>query len=44
MIDKKRISKPEYGPKPEDALWDIMYPEKTETVPGIEQDDEEEDK
>ena len=44
MEDKKRVPKPNYGPKPEDALWDCMYPDKSEIIPGIEQDDEEEDK
>lgn len=45
MEDKnKKQPSPDYGLKPEDALWGIFYPEGPNGVPAIDQDNEQEDK
>lgn len=42
--NKKQQPSPDYGLRPEDALWGIFYPEGLNGVPAIDQDNEQEDK
>lgn len=42
--NKKQQPVPDYGLRPEDALWGILYPEGLDGLPAVDQDNEEEDK